>query len=128
MSEQAKSQGLRVFTAMHEAVARTGGWTAIGFSALLGAFCALGFAPFHLTPALVVSFTGLIWLLDGARGRRRWGRSMFARGWGFGFGFFLVGMYWTALPFLVEPEKHAVFIWMPLIALPGGMALIRLWV
>ncbi|MEM9938579.1 MAG: apolipoprotein N-acyltransferase [Pseudomonadota bacterium] len=124
MSERASSHGLRVFTSLHETIARTGGWTAIGFSALLGAFCALGFAPFHITPALLVSFTALVWLLDGARGRRRWGLSMFVRGWGFGFGFFLVGMYWTALPFLVEPEKHAIFIWMPLIALPGGMALI----
>ncbi|MDJ0919579.1 MAG: apolipoprotein N-acyltransferase [Henriciella sp.] len=124
MTEAPKSQGLNAFTSMQEAIARTGGWTAIGFAALLGAFGALGFAPFHISPALVVSFTGLIWLLDGARSRRRWARAMFVRGWGFGFGFFLVGMYWTALPFLVEPEKHAIFIWMPLIALPGGMALI----
>lgn len=124
MSEQTASHGLGAFTAIHEAVARTRGLTAILFAAMLGAFSALAFAPFHLSPALILSATGLVWMLDGARGQRRWGRAMFARGWAFGFGFFLISMYWTALPFLVEPEKHAIFIWMPLIALPGGMALI----
>lgn len=119
-----RSHGLGVFTALHEAVARTRGMTAMLFAVLLGAFCALGFAPFHLSPALVIAFVGLIWMLDGARSQQRWGRAMFARGWAFAFGYFLVGMYWTALPFLVEPEKHAIFLWMPLIALPGGMALI----
>ena len=76
-----------------------------------------------MTPALIVALW-LIWMLDGARSQKRWGRAMFWRGWAFAFGYFLVGMYWTALPFLVEPEKHAIFLWMPLIALPGGMALI----
>ncbi|MEP1144618.1 MAG: apolipoprotein N-acyltransferase [Henriciella sp.] len=122
--QDTRSQGLGVLTALHEAVARTRGLTAMLFAILLGAFCALGFAPFHLSPALIIAFVGLVWMLDGARGQRRWGRAMFARAWGFGFGYFLVGMYWTALPFLVEPEKHAIFLWMPLIALPGGMALI----
>ena len=124
MSEAKISHGFGPLTTLHEAVARTGGLTGMLFAALLGAFAALGFAPFHLSPTLAIAFVGLVWMLDGARGRKRWGRSMFARGWAFGFGFFLVGMYWTALPFLVEPERHAIFLWMPLIALPGGMALI----
>ncbi|MEM9841132.1 MAG: apolipoprotein N-acyltransferase, partial [Pseudomonadota bacterium] len=118
------SHGLRVLAAPHEAIARTRGLTASLFAILLGAFCALGFAPFHLSPALIVAFVGLIWMLDGARSQRRWGRAMFARAWAFGFGYFLVSMYWTAAPFLVEPEKHAAFIWMPILGLPGGMALI----
>lgn len=120
----ARSHGLKVLTALHEAVARTRGTTAMLFATLLGAFCALGFAPFHMSPALVIAFTGLIWMLDGARGQRQWGRAIFARAWAFGFGYFLVSMHWTAQPFLVEPEKTAIFLWMPLIALPGGMALI----
>ena len=119
-----RSRGIGVLTAAHEAIARTKGLTAMLFAVLLGAFCALGFAPFHLSPALVIAFVGLIWMLDGARGQRQWGRAVFARAWAFGFGYFLVSMYWTAFPFLVEPEKHAIFLWMPLILLPGGMALI----
>ncbi|MBR9834202.1 MAG: apolipoprotein N-acyltransferase [Alphaproteobacteria bacterium] len=124
MSDRTVSNGLGVFTAIHEAVARVHGLAGLGFAALLGAFATLGFAPMHLSPALVVSLVGLVWMLDGARSLPRWGRAMFARGWAFGFGYFLVSMYWTAMPFLVEPEKHAIFLWMPLIALPGGMALI----
>ena len=122
--QETRSHGLGVLTSVHEAVARTRGMTAGLFAVLLGAFCALGFAPFHLSPAIIIAFVGLVWMLDGARGQRRWGRAMFFRAWAFGFGYFLVGMYWTALPFLVEPEKHAIFLWMPLILLPGGMALI----
>jgi len=124
LSEPIRSHGFTALGPLHEALAKLRGWTALGFAALLGAFAALAFAPFHLSPALVVSVTGLIWMMDGARGDIRWGRALFMRGWAFGYGFFLVGMYWTAAPFLIEPEKHAVFIWMPLIALPGGMALI----
>lgn len=122
--QDTRSHGLGVLTTVHEAIARTRGMTATLFAILLGAFSALGFAPFHLSPALIIAFVGLIWMLDGARSERRWGRAMFWRAWAFGFGYFLVGMYWTALPFLVEPEKHAIFLWMPLILLPGGMALI----
>lgn len=124
MSDPKISHGLGILTGVHEAVARTSGLTGLLFSVLLGAFAALAFAPFHVSPALAVAFVGLIWMLDGTRGRKRWGRAMFWRGWAFGYGYFLISMYWTALPFLVEPERHAVFIWMPLIALPGGMALI----
>ncbi|MEQ8558440.1 MAG: apolipoprotein N-acyltransferase [Henriciella sp.] len=124
MKDGIRSHGFTALGPLHEALAKLTGWKACGFAALLGAFAALAFAPFHLTPALVVSVTGLIWMMDGARGMVRWGRAMFMRGWAFGFGFFLIGMYWTTSPFLVEPEKHAVFLWMPLIALPGGMALI----
>lgn len=124
MTDSIRSHGFTALGPLHEAFAKLTGWKACGFAALLGAFAALAFAPFHLTPALVVSVTGLIWMMDGARGLIRWGRGMFMRGWAFGFGFFLIGMHWTAAPFLVEPEKHAMFIWMPLLALPGGMALI----
>ena len=124
MSDRTVSNGLGVFTAVHEAVARLRGISALAFAALLGAFAALGFAPFHLSPALVISYTGLVWMLDGARGHRRWGKAVFLRAWAFGVGFFLISMHWTAAPFLVNPEKHLILIWMPLVLLPSGLALI----
>ncbi|MEO0818616.1 MAG: apolipoprotein N-acyltransferase [Pseudomonadota bacterium] len=124
MDAAIRSHGVTLLGPLHETLARATGWKALLLSALFGGFAALAFAPFHLTAALAVSFTGLIWMIDGARGQKRWGKSVFARGWGFGFGFFLVSLHWTAQPFLVEPEKHAVFLWMPLLLLPGGMALI----
>ncbi|MEL6661423.1 MAG: apolipoprotein N-acyltransferase [Pseudomonadota bacterium] len=124
MNELTRSHGVTLLGPIHETLARARGLRALFLSALFGAFAALAFAPFHLTAALIVSFTGLIWMIDGARGQKKWGKAVFARGWGFGFGFFLVSLHWTASPFLVEPEKHAMFLWMPLLLLPGGMALI----
>ncbi len=124
MTSDTVSHGLSAFTSIHERVARLEGWTAIVFAAVLGAISALAFAPFHLSIALVVSCTLLIWMIDGARGKRRWARAVFLRAWAFGFGFFLIGLHWTVSAFLVDPAKHAIFIWMPLVALPGGMAII----
>ena len=80
MTDSIRSHGFTALGPLHEAFAKLTGWKACGFAALLGAFAALAFAPFHLTPALVVSVTGLIWMMDGARGLIRWGRGMFMRG------------------------------------------------
>lgn len=124
MELSVRSHGLTALGPMHQAFATLRGWHAMLGAGLLGAFASLAFAPLHLSVALLVSFTGLVWMIDGARGMTRWGRAVFARGWAFGFGYFLVGMYWTAEPFLVEPEKHLIFIWMPLFLMPAGMALI----
>jgi len=124
MTEPVQSHGFTALGPLQEGLARLRGLPAHGVAILLGAFAALGFAPFHITPVLIVSLVGLVWMIDGARAHRRWGKAVFARGWAFGFGFFLIGMHWTASPFLVEPEKHAILLWMPLVLLPGGMALI----
>lgn len=118
------SHGFTALGPLHEAIARLRGWSAHGIAVLLGAFSTLAFAPFHFTPVLIVSFTGLLWMLDGARARRRYGRVAFARGWWFAFGFFLVSMHWTASAFLVDASAHLMLIWMPLLLLPGGMAII----
>ena len=124
MSTRIRSHGFTALGPIHETLASLSGWSAFGVTVLLGALSALAFAPFHLTPVLVLCVTAFIWMLDGSRMKVRWGRSLFMRGWAFGYGFFLVGMYWTISPFLVDPARHAAYIWMPLVALPGGMALI----
>lgn len=124
MTEPVTSHGVTALAPMHEAFARLNGWRAHGMAMFLGAIAALAFAPFHFTPILVFSFTGLVWMIDGARGALKWGKAVFARGWAFGFGFFLVGLHWTAFAFLVEPEKHALLLFMPLLLLPAGLALI----
>ncbi len=124
MSGSVRSHGFTALGPLHEGLARLRGWSALCVAVFLGAFAALAFAPFFYTPTLIISFTGLIWMIDGARGMKRWGRSVFVRGWAFGLGYILVGMHWTAAPFLVEPEKHAIFLWLPLLILPGGIALI----
>ncbi|MEM7660747.1 MAG: apolipoprotein N-acyltransferase [Pseudomonadota bacterium] len=124
MSQKVTSHGFTALGPIHESLARLRGWRAHAVAAFLGALGAFAFAPFHFSPILVFSFTGLIWMIDGARGSAKWGQTVFARGWAFGSGFFLVSLHWTAFPFLVEPEKHAIFLFMPLILLPAGLGLI----
>lgn len=124
MTDPVRSHGFTALGPVHEGLARLKGWKAHGVAALLGAIGALAFAPFHITPILILSFCGLVWMMDGARGYKKWGKATFARGLSWGFGFFLISQYWLAFPFLVDPEKTAVFLFMPLILMPLGMGLI----
>ena len=124
MTEPVRSHGFTALGPLHESLARLKGWRAHGIAAALGAAGALAFAPFHITPILILSYCGLVWMLDGARGYKRWGRATFARGVAWGFGFFLVSHYWLVFPFLVEPQKTAIFLFMPLILMPLGLGLI----
>jgi apolipoprotein N-acyltransferase len=124
MSTLVRSHGFTALGPLHESLARLGGWQAAGAAAVFGAIAAFAFAPFHFSAVLAISFPALVWMIDGARGHKRWGRAVALRGWAFGAGFFLVSMHWTALPFLVNPKETLVFIWLPLIVLPAGMGLI----
>lgn len=124
MSEAVRSHGFTALGPLHEAFARLSGWSAASAAFLLGALSSVAFAPFHFSAVLIVSFTGLVWMIDGARAQRRWGRAVFLRGWAFGTGFFLVSLHWTAMPFLVDPARTAWFLWMPLVLLPAGMGTI----
>lgn len=124
MNTTVTSHGVTAFGSLHEAFARLRGWKAHGVAFLLGALGAFAFAPFHFSPILVFSFTGIIWMIDGARGNSKWGKFVFARGWAFGFGFFFVGLHWTVFAFLVDPERYALLIPLPLLILPAGLALI----
>lgn len=124
MTSSAASHGVTALGPLHEGFARLTGWKAHGVAFLLGALGAFAFAPFHISPILVLSFTGLVWMIDGARGNAKWNRAVFARGWAFGFGYFFVGLHWTVFAFLVDPEKYAILAPLPLLALPAGIALI----
>ncbi|MEO9969142.1 MAG: apolipoprotein N-acyltransferase [Hyphomonadaceae bacterium] len=123
-ARRVSSHGFTALGPMQEAFARLQGWRAHVMAIFLGAISALAFAPFHFSLILAFSFTGLIWMIDGARGSAKWGKVVFARGWAFGFGFFLVSLHWIAFAFLVEPEKHAIFLPLPLILLPAGLGLL----
>ena len=73
----------------------------------MGAAGALAFEPFRAFPLLLLSYGGLIVMLDGAaRGPHRL-RDAWWIGWSFGFGFFLLGLYWIGYAFLVDAQAHA---------------------
>jgi apolipoprotein N-acyltransferase len=114
------ASGDGIWAAAARRVAAVAGWRRYGLAGLLGAFAALALAPVHAFPVLLVSFTGLIWQLDGARSAR----SGFAVGWWFGFGYFVAGLYWIAIALLTEPEK---FGWMIPFAVGGLSAYLALF-
>ena len=105
-------------------VAGQQGPRALLFAATMGAIANLGFPPVFFWPAFSIALIGLVWSLDSAKLAPKPNRAAFWRVAAFGYTYFLVGMHWIAAAFLVDPGVHLIFIWMPLIALPGGLALI----
>ena len=95
------------------------GWRAptIGFFA--GALAALALPPLFVIAAPFLAFPALLMLIEAA------GSTVTAarRGWWFGFGYFVIGLYWIGEAFLVEAE---VFLWLLPFAvtlLPAGLAI-----
>jgi apolipoprotein N-acyltransferase len=93
-----------------------------------GAFGALALAPLNIFGAMFVSFTLLVWLLDGAAGtpgggvvRRLW--PAFVTGWLFGFGYFVAGLWWLANPLVAEPG----FLWAIPLAVAGLPAFLAIF-
>jgi len=99
----------------------TPAWLSGGCAMLLGALAVLGHAPFHIWPAFAVSICGLVLLLDGASQNKKRLRSAFWRGWAWGFGYFLAGMFWVGNAFLVDAEKFAALMPFAVTALPAAM-------
>ena len=103
------------------------GWRRALVAFLAGAFGALAMPPFGAFPALAVAFTIAVWLLDGATGAR--GRILPALGaaavigWCFGFGYFVVGLWWIGSAFLVQADLFAWLMPFAVVGLPAGLAL-----
>jgi apolipoprotein N-acyltransferase len=91
---------------------------------LAGAATTLAMAPLNIWPAMFVTIPAVIWLLDGAAAGRWSGvAAAAATGWWFGFGYFLSGLYWVGLAFLVDAKTFGWLMPFAVIALPAGMAL-----
>ena len=104
------------------------GWRRMAVVALAGALGALSLAPFHAFPVLWISFTVLVWALDGAvemkEGNRlaRLGPALRV-GWAFGFGWFLAGLWWIGVAFLVDAAQFGWLIPVALGLLSIGLGL-----
>jgi apolipoprotein N-acyltransferase len=100
------------------------GWRRSAIALTAGAVSALAMAPFHAWPLLFVTFPVLVWLIDGSAAGR-WGRVMSAAaaGWWFGFGYFLAGLYWIGIAFLVDAPTFGWLMPFAVLGMPAGLAL-----
>lgn len=103
------------------------GWNRYLAALAAGLLSALSMAPLDFSPILFLTIPVFVWILDGvyADGKNGWYaalKSPFLCGWWFGFGYFLMGLWWVGNAFLVEAEE---FIWLlpfAVILLPAGLA------
>lgn len=97
-------------------------WPQRGVAFLLGAGGSLGFAPVFLFPALLLSLSGIWFLLDQTIEENPSFLKIFWLGWFFGLGHFTAGLYWVTYALTVDV---ATFWWaMPfaLFGLPSILA------
>jgi apolipoprotein N-acyltransferase len=99
------------------------GFRRLALAAVTGAVGALAFEPYRLFPLLLISYAGFVLLLDGASRSPRRLYSAWWIGWCYGFGFFLVGLYWVGYAFLVDAQEHAWELPFVAVLLPGGLGL-----
>ncbi len=95
------------------------GWRHALLMFVCGGFSALAFAPFHAWPLLVIGLSTLFLSLYVCQ--NKW--QALRRGWSWGFGFFIVGMYWICVSMLTDVERFAWMIPFCLLGLNGGLAL-----
>ena len=99
------------------------GWWRLFVAFIAGALSALAFPPLGLFLLMLLSFGVLVLLLDGAAASPRPVRNAAAIGWAYGFGQFLIGLYWIGYAFTVDAADHAWQIPFVETLLPGGLAL-----
>ncbi len=97
------------------------GWRADLAAVLAGAVSALALPPLFGLPALLIAIPVLLCLIEGARVPAVAAR----RGWSFGFGLSVVGLYWITEAILVEAAR---FWWLVPFAVPGLAAVMAVFV
>lgn len=100
----------------------TQGIARVGSAVGLGALGALSLEPLRLFPCLLVAYAGLVVLLDSANAGKCRYRDAAIAGWSFGFGFFVIGLYWIGYAFLVDSAAHAWQMPFGVVGLPAGLA------
>jgi apolipoprotein N-acyltransferase len=115
------------------AISSARGWRRSLIACAAGAASALAHAPLHLWPILFVTLPVLVWLIDGAPQTASSAHSALGRhwqklkasagiGWWFGFGYFLVGLYWISNALLVDIKTFGWLLPIAVPAVPAGLA------
>lgn len=104
------------------------GWRRALLAIAAGAFGNVALAPVGFFAALFVSFTLLVWLMDGAASNPESGlsgklRASFTLGWLFGFGYFVGGLWWIGNALLVEADEFAWALPLAMLGLPAVLAI-----
>lgn len=99
------------------------GWRRRLIAMAAGAVSTLAMAPFDLWPVLAITLPVFVWLLDGAGAGRAGLRAAFSAGWWFGFGYFLAGLYWIGVAFLVQADQFEWLMPFAVVGLPAFLAI-----
>ena len=102
-----------------EKITKLKGWRGAVASFASGAGLVLALPPIGAWPLIFILYPVLYWRLAGQEN----GRGAFLTAWLFGFGQFLLGLYWLGAAFLVEAERYLLLMPLGVAALPAGLAL-----
>jgi apolipoprotein N-acyltransferase len=121
-SEQKHARMLRLH-AFAASVSSARGWRRAGIAFASGAASALAHAPVHAWPILFLTVPLLVWLIDGTP-QQFWPKLKASAtiGWWFGFGYFLVGLYWISNALLVDLSTFGWLLPIAVPAVPAGLA------
>jgi len=100
---------------------RLRGWRADLAALGVGAVSAAALPPLHLVPVLLIAIPALLALISAAPSWRVAAR----RGWWFGFGHHLLGLYWITEAILIEAARYW---WLVPLAVPAIAALLAVFV
>ena len=97
------------------------GWRADAAAFALGVLAAAALPPIYALPVLLVSVPALLTLIDGAPSNV----AVFRRGFCFGWGNFIIGLYWITDAIWIEASRYW---WLIPLAVPALAALLALFV
>ncbi|MGI4801407.1 MAG: apolipoprotein N-acyltransferase [Janthinobacterium lividum] len=97
------------------------GWRADLLALGLGAVSAAALPPIYILPALLLAVPGLLALIEGTRGYG----GAFRRGFFFGLGHHIFGLYWITEAILLESARYW---WLVPLAVPALSALLALFI
>ncbi|MEA2776432.1 MAG: apolipoprotein N-acyltransferase [Acetobacteraceae bacterium] len=97
------------------------GWRADLAAVVSGGISALALPPLFVSPGLLIAIPALLCLIQGARGP--WVAAR--RGWWFGFGLHVAGLYWITEAILIEAAR---FWWLVPFAVPALAAVLAVFI